>query len=70
MGPQLRCQEAWVISSDSRLAGHESCSLLRARPHFPCLPYKMGVFIIPTTQEGQEALRVLDNYTKILLKQK
>lgn len=43
------------------------CVLGHISPH---LLYKMGVFIIATTQEWQEALRVLDNYTKILLKQK
>lgn len=32
--------------------------------HFLHLPYKMGVFAIPTTQEGAEALRGLGNYTK------
>lgn len=37
---------------------------LGTRSHFLLLPYKIGVFAIPTTQEGAEALRGLSNYTK------
>lgn len=38
--------------------------------HFLHLPYKMGGFAILTTQEGAEAVRGLDNYTKNIIKNK